>query len=450
VCRGRSLREEKPVVYRVAFSEAFFMGVSLSLRTPSLRRHKPSSLGVVTLNGKDHYLGPWPAHCKKPPEAVRLAYDRLIAEWLAPGRQVRPEPAEDKAGALSVNEVMLAFICHAEQHYRREDGTHTSELREFKAALKPLKDLYGTLDVPDFGPLKLKAVRQKMIDANLSRGVINQRIGRVVRMFKWAVSEEVAPESTWRSLTTVRGLEKGRTKARDTEPVKPVLEEVVNATLLFMLPQVRVMVELQRLTGMRPGEVRIMRACDLEMTGDVWLYRPAHHKTRHKGKERIVAIGPRGQEIIKPFLKLDTQAYLFSPKDAMEYRRALRRQNRKTKVQPSQVDRRKRNPRKRPGDYYQMTAYHHAVTKAIDAANTAQACDQCKPLKPEERCANCKAAAIPHWHPHQLRHTHATEVRRRFGLEAAQVALGHSQAQITEVYAERDLALAANVARQIG
>ena len=57
--------------------------------------------------------------------------------------------------------------------------------------------------------------------------------------------------------------------------------------------------------------------------------------------------------------------------------------------------------------------------------------------KPEERCDACQAAALPHWHPHQLRHTHATEVRRRFGLEAAQVGVGHSQARVTEVYAER-------------
>ena len=75
---------------------------------------------------------------------------------------------------------------------------------------------------------------------------------------------------------------------------------------------------------------------------------------------------------------------------------------------------------------------------------------KCKRLKPEERCDDCKAAAIPHWHPHQLRHTHATEVRRRFGLETAQVALGHSGAQITEVYAERDLSLASKVAQEIG
>jgi integrase len=405
---------------------------------------------VVTLNGRDHYLGHWPASSKKPPEAVQLAYDRLLAEWLASGRQVRPEPAEDKAGALSVNEVMLAFICHAQQHYRRADGTHTSELGEFTAALKPLKELYGMLPVAEFGPTKLKAVRQRMIDADLSRGVFNQRVGRLVRMFKWAVSEELAPVSVWRALTTVRGLEKGRTLARETEPVKPVLEEEVEATLPYVLPPVRAMIELQLVTGMRPGEVRIMRACDIDMSGEVWLYRPAHHKTRHRGKERVVAIGPRGQEIIEPFLKLETQAFLFSPRDAIAYHREQLREKRKTPAQPSQQNRRKRHPRKQPGTCYEMTAYAHAVAKAVLAANTVKACSHCKPRKPDDRCANCKAAAIPHWHPHQLRHTHATEVRRRFGLEAAQVALGHSQAQITEVYAERDLALAAKVAKQIG
>ena len=87
---------------------------------------------------------------------------------------------------------------------------------------------------------------------------------------------------------------------------------------------------------------------------------------------------------------------------------------------------------------------------AVDAANKTQACDPCKVLKPEERCDACKAAAIPHWHPHQLRHTHATEVRRRFGLEAAQAALGHSKADVTQLYAERDLALAAKVAAELG
>jgi site-specific recombinase XerC len=55
-----------------------------------------------------------------------------------------------------------------------------------------------------------------------------------------------------------------------------------------------------------------------------------------------------------------------------------------------------------------------------------------------------------HWFPNQLRHTAGTEIRRRFGLEAAQTVLGHSKADVTQVYAERDFAKAANVARLIG
>ena len=57
---------------------------------------------------------------------------------------------------------------------------------------------------------------------------------------------------------------------------------------------------------------------------------------------------------------------------------------------------------------------------------------------------------MPEWHLNQLRHTSATEVRRQFGLEASQVVLGHSKADVTQVYAERDQALAADVMRQIG
>ncbi len=154
-------------------------------RNPSLRRHKPSGLGVVTLNGKDHYLGHWPAGQKRPPEAVQTAYDHLLAEWLAGGRRLPGDNLEqDHAGGLTVNELILAFYRHAERHYRREDGTTTSELVLYRYSLKPLRELYGTLPASEFSPLKLKAVRQKMIQADLARGVINKRVARIVHMFK--------------------------------------------------------------------------------------------------------------------------------------------------------------------------------------------------------------------------------------------------------------------------
>ena len=57
---------------------------------------------------------------------------------------------------------------------------------------------------------------------------------------------------------------------------------------------------------------------------------------------------------------------------------------------------------------------------------------------------------LPYWRPNQLRHSTATDVRKRFGLEAAQVTLGHAYADVSQIYAERDLNLAAEVMRKIG
>ena len=53
-------------------------------------------------------------------------------------------------------------------------------------------------------------------------------------------------------------------------------------------------------------------------------------------------------------------------------------------------------------------------------------------------------------HAHKFRHTFATEVRRSYGLEYAGAGLGHSRLSASEVYAERDEALAVRVAREVG
>jgi hypothetical protein len=194
-----------------------------SHRTPSLRRHKASALGVVTLNGKEVYLGHWPTGHKNPPADVRAEYDRRIAEWLANGRQLLASAAT-KPDGITINELMLAFCQYAEMYYRRADGTSTNELGEYRYSLRPLKELYGALPVNEFRPLKLDAVRQRMLDAGWCRTLINRRIWRIVRMFKWGVAKEMVTESVYNALATVGSLAKGRTEARESEPVKPVPE----------------------------------------------------------------------------------------------------------------------------------------------------------------------------------------------------------------------------------
>jgi integrase len=186
------------------------------------------------------------------------------------------------------------------------------------------------------------------------------------------------------------------------------------------------MVRVQRLTGMRPGEAARMRGCDLDTSGEVWAYRPARHKTSWRGKARVVLVGPKGQEALRPFLKPDPDAYLFSPREAHEEWLAARRSARKTRVQPSQACRRKANPKRRPGEFYTRFTYAAAFARA------------------------CRKAGVPHWHPNQLRHARATEVRGAYGLEAAQVVLGHARANVTEVYAERNLTLATRVVAETG
>lgn len=162
------------------------------------------------------------------------------------------------------------------------------------------------------------------------------------------------------------------------------------------------------------------------LTGKVWIYRPTTHKTAHHGHERVIAIGPRAQSVLREFLTIDTQAYLFSPKWAVAELLAEKRKRRKSKVQPSQRDRRKRRPKCQPGDCYTASSYGYAVRRA------------------------CKRAGTPPWHPHQLRHSLATELRREFGIDAARAVLGHRSPAITEVYAEIDAGTAAKVMAKLG
>jgi integrase len=307
-----------------------------------------------------------------------------------------------------------------------------------------LRELYGRTPAADFGPLALKAVRQHMIDIQkLCRNEINKRLGRIKRVFKWAVAEELIPSSVFEALRAVEGLRRGRTTARENEPVRPVDDVHVEALLPLVSPQIAAMIRLQRLTGMRPGEVVQMRLCDLDQTGETWIYRPQNHKTDYLGHGKQIPLGPQAQVVLMPFLQRTPEAHLFSPREAEawrnEQRSTYRKPNRKTKVYPCELrgrERRKQAARqrvsKRPKrDCFDVDSYRRAITYGIQKA---------KQLKID----------IPHWHPHQLRHTRGTEIRRAYGLEAAQVALGHARIDVTEIYAERNHQLAEKIAREMG
>lgn len=392
---------------------------------PKYRLHKATGQAVVTVRTadggrKDVYLGRY-----RSPES-RKEYERIIAQLGASAAAAAPSnPAHD----VTVAEVLVAFLKHAQRYYAHPDGTPTSEYRDYLCSLRELRKLYEHTPAREFGPLALKTVRSAMIEAGLSRGVVNQRIGRIKRLFKWAVAEELVPVSVFESLRTVAGLRRGRSDARETEPIGPVDLAHVTAVLPFLTPTMRALVETLRHTGMRPQDVCLLRPCDLDRSGQIWIYRPHHHKTAHRGRGRVISIGPRAQAILEPLLaNARSDAYLFDPAQAKEERYAARRKARKSKVQPSQVNRAKpaKDRLRHPSKVFNANMVAKTVAKA------------------------CERAKVPHWHPNQLRHAKATEVRRVYGLEAAQVVLGHAKADVTQVYAERDLELAEAVAAELG
>ena len=420
---------------------------------PKYRKHRASGQAVVTIAGRDCYLGP---HSTK---ASKLEYDRLINEWLASGRP--STPATSTTSDLTINELLVRYWTFAELHYQK-DGKPTSEQDEIRQSLRVLKEWYGKTPVAEFGPLALKALRVKMIQSNLSRGVINNRIGKIKRVFRWAVSEQLAPASLMHALEAVMGLQKGRTKAREAEPVKPVDDATVQATLPHLSLVVADMIRFQRLTGSRPQDVCNLRPCDIDKTGDVWLYSPEHHKNEHHGKSRVIAIGPKAQDVLRPYLLRAEEACCFSPIESEKKRRETQHEERATPLSCGNRPgtNRTRKPKLSVGDAYDSHSYRRAIHRACDVAFPPPARLAQRPketlakwqarLTEKERKELAEWQAQHRWSPNRLRHSAATDIRKRYGLEAAQVVLGHASANITQTYAQRDLAKAVEVMREVG
>ena len=90
-----------------------------------------------------------------------------------------------------------------------------------------------------------------------------------------------------------------------------------------------------------------------------------------------------------------------------------------------------------------------AAKEATDAEAKLPA-DVRKERLRERRAARAKWRAAHVWHPHQLRHNAATRLRKEYGLEAAQVILGHKTLSVTEIYAEKNVEAAKRIMAQVG
>jgi integrase len=367
-------------------------------RTPSYCLHRATGQAVVRVDGRDYYLGKYGS------TVSRAEYDRLIAQWLSNGRSLGGPNGDS---GLSVNELIVRYLEFARKYYQR-DGQPTGEIGKICDALRPVRKLYGLTPASVFGPLALKTVREALVTAGQARTTVNYHVGKIKRMFKWAVENELIPPSVYHGLAAVAGLRYGRDGIRESKPVGPVPDDHVSAVLPFLTAPIRAMVELQALTGMRPGEVMMMRGVEIDRSGPVWAYRPGHHKTEHRGRSRVILIGPQAQMILQPWLQSDPEAYLFSPADAVGARNAKRRFERQSPMTPSQAKRKpKRNPKRTPGRRYDKNSYARAIKRACDAAFPHPKLSHIKTKDLTlEQCAELRAWQNAHrWSPNRLRHT---------------------------------------------
>lgn len=278
-------------------------------------------LDAVTKQRRDYWLGQFNSR------ESRERYHRLIARWEAGDRRLPPpDPDASRRGsaatdphAVTVVEIIREYWRWAEGYYRPK---HAQALR---GALVLLRQFYGRIPAADFGPKKLRLLREEMIRGDeplrkpWSRKYINVQVQRIRHVFKWAAAREMAPVTVYESLRTLEPLCRGKCDARETAKVVPVSEELLNAVRPHLPRPVRALVELQLLTGARPGELLELRACDIEIDGtaSVWRYMPEAQQNAFRERERVIHFGPRSQRILRQFLSdRPTDAYVFSPKEA--------------------------------------------------------------------------------------------------------------------------------------
>ena len=412
---------------------------------PSYCRHKQSGQAVFNwpVGGgkyKSILLGQYGT-----PES-HTEYERVLSEWRVANGTASLAIATPNGhpADLTLYEIALAFDKHAERYYRNPTtGQPTGEADNFKDALKPMLELYGHRPWKEFGPLALKAVRLKMIEAGLARKVINARTNRIRRFFRWAAENQIVTESMVNAIKMVAPLRRGqkveiKTEAgleevtvRESPGIHKIDWKRVDEVLPHLPRSVAAMVQIMRFSNCRAEDVVMMRTCDIVRKDDIWKYRPESHKNqwREEGNEihkREVLLGKRCQEILRPFLNEgQPEAFLFSPLEAKAAFQAERASRRKTKRTPSELKkRRKKHPQRAPRERYDVNTFQQSIRKT------------------------CKNLGVLVWKLLEIRHTRATDVREKYGVEGASASLGNT-VEAAQIYAERNKVLAHKIATEM-
>lgn len=382
-------------------------------RTHQLRVNKKRNQSFVEIEGQRIHLG-------SPDDPGTLArYHSVLAGYYERcAKQNLPAPAATllTGGECTVAEICAEFLKYAKEYY----SNSPAEVYRAKLVIQSLMS-HAMMPAVAFGPNAFREYQQGLIPGH-ARKTVNDYMGTVRRMFRWAASREMIPVTVYQALETVEPLRRGRSDARDAQPIRPVSPADIEAVRPHASAVVWDMVQVQLLSAARPGEICSLRVGDIVRTNGVWSAEISDHKNAWRGLARTLRFGPQAQVVLAPYLDgREPVEYVFTPTESVKRRAALARGHRR----PDQTANPRRTER-RLRDRYDVSAYRRAVARA------------------------CEKAGVSIWHPHQLRHTAATLVRASHGPEAARVVLGHKTLDATAIYAERDERAAVEVAKAIG
>lgn len=368
-------------------------------------------------------------------------YRRWLKRWKVDEDLQNPR----QANQVSVEQVAEKYLEHANRTHRK-DGQVTSRVYNIRSALERLTSYYGDVSADQLTAPALARFRDDLDQTQaVKRPTINEWLTIVRQAWDWAAEQGYIEPDVALRLTRVRRLQRGRSASNEYRDITPVAWATVEPTLAHCSDVVAAMIRLQWHTGMRPDEVCSLRTGDLDTSGEVWLYYPLSHKTDHHGKTRIVAIGPEAKKVLKPWLSNKLNACVFRP----------------NRVPKADRD---------AGPHYTTDSYRRAIHRACDRAFPPpkrlqrqyveangrkkwrlQTEAEWRAALGEKAWAELEQWREDHrWSPNQLRHAKATELRKRYGLEVARLALGHSSADMTAVYAERDLERLVEIAKESG
>lgn len=441
-----------------------------SRRVPKLCKHKRSGRGYVTdpATGLEVYLG---VHGTRECDE---AYERWRSEFLA-REAVTPGLPAPGLQSVTIAQLAASYLSHAETYYRK-NGRVTTEagtIRQALAFLAPFADLAAE----QFTPGRLKLARQAMLDANLERNHVNKQVGRIRRLFRWAVENEQVPVTVLQALEAVSPLMPGRHGIREEDPVPPVDLEVLEATLPHMLARDQALVLVHLASGARAEEIVTLRPVDIDRSQLPWRceVRDEANKTAHLQQSRTVFFGPRARMALEPLLERVSAAdgWLFPSRGRGHragyrghltvngYRQAvesaLQRANQARELQNAVL----RVLREHPAGAlipYRLACLlgHTYVSKALRDALAGLLARQAVQQQEDGYCLDCTGGVpgelppLPHWYPLQVRHRALTDVRARYGLEGAQAIGGHKEVETTQIYAEKSLELARRIAETMG